>query len=673
MDKDSSRYDQPFCLGAWRIDPMRLSLTDPQGKAIPLAHRAMSVLVELARAKGGVVRKYDLMGAVWGPAAITDGALSQAIFEVRDAFGDDPKHPQVIETIRGVGFRLVPAVLAAEEDVVPTATHAASQQGAPAAAVGRRSNRPLLAAVIACVLIIASSLVYRWGGNESRAPLPTTGAFRVAVLPFEALDAESRANGAVDAIAPAIASALTLSGLSVLAPTQTNIYRGDARVKAARELGSIFVISGEVSSNSGQYNAIARLEDSRTGVVLVSYEIQDDVRSGVPLPERVAARIAGHGSVLGMLPRGAPEPAVIAAIYQSQNDFDFESYRLESYRKSVPLAEDYPDDPLAQFSLALYSGWSYWSLPINEVEGAMLRARQAEARARALAPEWGQAYTALEGLVPRTSWVLIEKHLKRGLEIDPGETNVTWHLAHYYWNAGRISDAEYEYRTVTHRDPFNRQKAAALYGLQLQLGDTEDATAILKRAERLWPGDKLFAVSRFEQSDFRDPRSDARRMLEDPFLTRIIEPPGTAPVVAQMLRALDSGKPEDADTAIAKCNDGWTSVQATVTCLSGMTALGRKDEAFQYAHMLYRDPRGATPEETDKIWLRREVTVFITGYLFRADLVALRADARFTQLVENVGLMDYWRETGVLPDVCKTESAPFCVELKRRIAQFGEA
>ena len=78
------------------------------------------------------------MGAVWGPAAITDGALSQAIFEVRDAFGDDPKHPQVIETIRGVGFRLVPPVLEAEEVVVPTATHTASQQGAPAAAGGRR-------------------------------------------------------------------------------------------------------------------------------------------------------------------------------------------------------------------------------------------------------------------------------------------------------------------------------------------------------------------------------------------------------------------------------------------------------------------------------------------------------------------------------------------------------
>jgi hypothetical protein len=100
-----------------------------------------------------------------------------------------------------------------------------------------------------------------------------------------------------------------------------------------------------------------------------------------------------------------------------------------------------------------------------------------------------------------------------------------------------------------------------------------------------------------------------------------------------------------------------------------MTALGRKDEAFQFAHKLYPDSRGATPEETDKIWLRREVTVFSTGYLFRADLAALRADARFTQIVENVGLMDYWRETGVLPDVCKTESAPFCVELKRRIAQ----
>ena len=159
--------------------------------------------------------------------------------------------------------------------------------------------------------------------------------------------------------------------------------------------------------------------------------------------------------------------------------------------------------------------------------------------------------------------------------------------------------------------------------------------------------------------------------LEDPLLTRIIEPPGTAPVVTQMLRALDSGKPEDTNTAIAQCNDGWTSVQAALTCLSGMTALGRKDEAFQYAHMLYRDPRGATPEETDQIWLRREVTIFITGDLFRADLVALRADARFTQLVENVGLMDYWRETGVLPERLQDRVGTVLRGTELRIAQVG--
>ena len=141
---------------------------------------------------------------------------------------------------------------------------------------------------------------------------------------------------------------------------------------------------------------------------------------------------------------------------------------------------------------------------LTKSEAATSRARQAEARARALAPEWGQAYVALPGLVPQTSWVFIEKHLKRGLEIDPGETNVTWHLALSRIGVpGAFQTPIYEYRTVSQRDPFNRQKAVALYGLQLQLGDTEDATAIRRRAERLWPGDKLFAVSRFEHSDFR--------------------------------------------------------------------------------------------------------------------------------------------------------------------------
>jgi hypothetical protein len=42
----------------------------------------------------------------------------------------------------------------------------------------------------------------------------------------------------------------------------------------------------------------------------------------------------------------------------------------------------------------------------------------------------------------------------------------------------------------------------------------------------------------------------------------------------------------------------------------------------------------------------------------------MRADPRFLPLVEKLGLMDFWRATNSRPDVCETETAPFCAALK---------
>ncbi len=49
--------------------------------------------------------------------------------------------------------------------------------------------------------------------------------------------------------------------------------------------------------------------------------------------------------------------------------------------------------------------------------------------------------------------------------------------------------------------------------------------------------------------------------------------------------------------------------------------------------------------------------------LFWPTSSAMRADQRFLPLVEKLGLMDYWRATRTHPDVCETESAPFCSAL----------
>ena len=104
---------QDFYIGDSLVQPRR-NVIQSCGKSTRVKPRSMAVLVHLSQAHGEVVEKYVLMDAVWGQASVTEDVLTQSIVELRKAFDDQAKQPRVIETIRKVGFRLLPAVISAD-------------------------------------------------------------------------------------------------------------------------------------------------------------------------------------------------------------------------------------------------------------------------------------------------------------------------------------------------------------------------------------------------------------------------------------------------------------------------------------------------------------------------------------------------------------------------------
>jgi Tol biopolymer transport system component/DNA-binding winged helix-turn-helix (wHTH) protein len=87
-----------------------------------LTGKAMAVLIELVRHAGETVTREQLFDRVWADRVITPDVLTQAIKELRRAFGDDAKPPRYIETIPRVGYRLLApiGILTAEEPIVVT-------------------------------------------------------------------------------------------------------------------------------------------------------------------------------------------------------------------------------------------------------------------------------------------------------------------------------------------------------------------------------------------------------------------------------------------------------------------------------------------------------------------------------------------------------------------------
>ncbi len=96
-----------------RFDHFRLDLESEQlldadaDAALPLTPKAFAVLAHLARHRGRLMTKQELLDAVWGERYVTDAVLKVAVREIRKTLGDDARQPRYIETVHRKGYRFI--------------------------------------------------------------------------------------------------------------------------------------------------------------------------------------------------------------------------------------------------------------------------------------------------------------------------------------------------------------------------------------------------------------------------------------------------------------------------------------------------------------------------------------------------------------------------------------
>ena len=115
MSREAANLNDVFTVGPWQVDPLGNTLT--RGSAsLRLEPKAIWVLRTLAAQPGEIVTRQALYEEVWRGRPVTDEVLSRCISLLRGALGDDPKRPAYIQTIPGVGYRLVaPVTIPGEE------------------------------------------------------------------------------------------------------------------------------------------------------------------------------------------------------------------------------------------------------------------------------------------------------------------------------------------------------------------------------------------------------------------------------------------------------------------------------------------------------------------------------------------------------------------------------
>jgi len=149
-----------YRLAGIEIDPAR-ALVRQAGREIPLRPKTYQVLLFLMERPDRIVTKEELLGSVWEGTAVSDDVLVQSIGEIRKAFGDDPKNPQILRTYPKMGYRLVAPV-----ELVPLQPAVA---GPPPRAPFLRRR-----AVAAVVLILAAGALVLLKVTAKPARVPRT-------------------------------------------------------------------------------------------------------------------------------------------------------------------------------------------------------------------------------------------------------------------------------------------------------------------------------------------------------------------------------------------------------------------------------------------------------------------------------------------------------------------
>lgn len=180
-------------VGEFVVDVPRREVVAANGhEPTRLTIKSLHVLLALAGQQGKVVSREALLEWVWPDTLPTDDVLTQAIGQLRKAFGDDRDAPRYLETISKGGYRLL-APVEWLDNALPTSAEAvlAESEAAPAVAhvaappsPHRSSRRAWTVAAIALMGIAGVAAVWHFAQRAPVAAQTASAANPAAAEPF---------------------------------------------------------------------------------------------------------------------------------------------------------------------------------------------------------------------------------------------------------------------------------------------------------------------------------------------------------------------------------------------------------------------------------------------------------------------------------------------------------
>lgn len=440
--------------------------------------------------------------------------------------------------------------------------------------------------------------------------------------------------------------------------------------------GGVYV--GDDSLN----RAIAGVRKLATGVAESSFEVETVTRTGYRLvgdvlelveeqaaadeqpPSSAAPRLsrrmliggglavlAGGLAVTTLGPRRDPAAPLI-----EEAKVALRASTPDHQRKAIALLEQAvaatPDSAAAWGLLALTRA-RVDEHAIGRPTGSVALVDEAARRALSLDPGNADAKAALAAAIPYYGdWLTAERRFDRILAEHPEHLFTRDSRAFLLGSVGRMKEGARDRLAFSAEETFDAEiHNRLIYGYWF-LDRIADADRAARRGLEMWPRHPALWFARLWVLAGTGRLDRALAHVADVAARPALPPPMVASLQGALLAA-QSGRAEDKEAAAGRVITGLTrSVSAVVNAFMLLNLMGTTDKAFAVAEAYYlergpliaaMDWRPGQPFVPDQ--RRRK-----TNMLFTPLAAGMQRDPRFIPLMNDVGLVDYWRKRGIRPD-----------------------
>ncbi|MCO4798922.1 MAG: winged helix-turn-helix domain-containing protein, partial [Colwelliaceae bacterium] len=431
---------------------------------IKLTKLSYKVLTTLLSGSPNIIDHDELVNNVWGEnRIITPENITQRIMMLRQSLGDNAAKPKYIESVHGVGFRIIPSVILTKTNIEPIAESKSEQNiisrpnitSNNHIAINRRKPSWIQILTSIIVLVVIATLLLPIFERDSADEEPNqikqeqtplingnNNLATIAVLPFVNMTSDPEQEYFSDGITEEILNNLAqVKKLKVISRTSSFSFKNhnDSLAEIAKQLGVKNILEGSIRKDGNKIRITAQLIDAKTDTHLWSNTYDRELNDIFAVQDEISVAIVialkNKLSITDIELNLAPS-SQSAINLDAHNEYLRGRYFVEKltekdqikalsyFNKSIELAKDYAPawagKALANFNLAKFDH--------GNVAFDMAKARGAAEKAISLDAELPEA-NLIMGIVEVNSKNNEKaiKYFKKAIALNPNYADA------YFW------------------------------------------------------------------------------------------------------------------------------------------------------------------------------------------------------------------------------------------------